>query len=169
MAAMTFTELYDRFFSKVYNYVLYHVRLPAESDDVTGRIFESALNSYGTYDPARSPVQAWLFTIARNAVIDWARARNRRGEVSLEDAAERAGADPRPEAVFERKEEAGLLLDAVGALDDRSRDIIALKFSSGLTNRDIALMTGLGESNVGIVIYRAVKKMQAFLEGKKKL
>ena len=166
---MTFTELYDRFFNKVYNYVRYHVRLPAETDDITGRIFEAALHKFGTYRAERGPVNAWLFTIARNAVIDWARSRNRRGEISLDDAAEPAGAEPRPDAALERKEEAGLLLEAVGGLDERSRDIIALKFSSGMTNRDIAQMTGLGESNVGIVIYRAVKKMQTALAGRGKL
>jgi len=166
---MNFTEIYDRYFNKVYNYVRYHVRLPDETDDVAGRIFESALNKFGTYDPARAPVQAWLFTIARNAVIDWARARNHRNEVSLDDAAERAGTELRADAAYEKKEEAGLLLEAVAGLDERSRDIIALKFSSGMTNRDIAQMTGLGESNVGIVIFRAVKKMQAELEAKRKL
>ncbi|MDP2867167.1 MAG: sigma-70 family RNA polymerase sigma factor [Elusimicrobiota bacterium] len=166
---MTFTELYDRFFNKVYNYVRYHVRLPAETDDITGRIFEAALHKFGTYRAERGPVNAWLFTIARNAVIDWARSRNRRGEVSLEDAAEPAGAEPRMEAALERKEEAGLLLEAVGALDERSRDIIALKFSSGLNNREIAALTGLGESNVGILLFRAVKKIRAELEAKRKL
>jgi len=166
---MNFTELYDRYFNKVYNYVRYHVRLPDETDDVTGRVFEAALNKFETYDAARAPVQAWLFTIARNAVIDWARARNKRSEVPLDDAAEQAGTEPRADAALEKKEEAGMLLEAVAGLDERSRDIIALKFSSGMTNRDIALMTGLGESNVGIVIYRAVKKMQAALEAKRKL
>ena len=164
---MNFTKLYDRYFNKVYNYVRYHVGPAAEADDVTGRIFEAALRGFETYDAARAPVQAWLFTIARNAVIDWARARNRRSEVSLEDAAEQAGAEPRAEEVVERKEEARMLLEAVAALDERSRDIIALKFSSGMTNRDIALLTGLGESNVGILLYRAVKKMQAVLEAKR--
>ena len=59
------------------------------------------------------------------------------------------------------------LLDAISRLDERSRDIIALKFSSGMNNREIAGLTGLGESNVGIIIFRAVKKMQADLEGEK--
>lgn len=166
---MDFTELYDRYFNKVYNYVRYHVRLAAEADDVTGRIFEAALNGFGAYDAARAPVQAWLFTIARNAVIDWARNRNRRSEVSLEDAAEQADRAPRADAALERKEEAGRLRAAVAALDERSRDIIALKFSSGMTNREIARLTGLGESNVGIVIYRAVKKMQAALEAQRNI
>ena len=164
---MDFAGIYDRYFTKVYNYVRYRVRLREAADDVTGRIFEAALAGMDTYDAARAPVQVWLFGIARNSVIDWARARNRRNEVSLDDALEQAGTEPRAEAALEKKEEAGMLLEAVAALDDRSRDIIALKFSSGMTNRDIALMTGLGESNVGILIYRAVKKMQAALEAGK--
>jgi len=166
---MDFNDIYDRYFNKVYNYVRYHVRLADETDDITGRVFEAALNRFETYDAGKGPVQAWLFTIARNAVIDWARTRDKRREVPMEDAGERAGGEAGAQAVLEGKEEAGLLLEAVAALDDRSRDIIALKFSSGLTNRDIALMTGLGESNVGIVIYRAVKKMQAAIEAKRKL
>jgi RNA polymerase sigma-70 factor (ECF subfamily) len=164
---MSFTDLYDRYFGKVYNYVRYHVRVPDEADDVTGRIFEAALKAYGAYDPAKAPVHAWLFGIARNAVIDWAR--GRRPQVPLDEIAEMAGSDPRADAVLEDKEQAGLLLEAVGTLDERSRDIIALKFSSGMTNRDIAAMTGLGESNVGILVYRAVKKMQTYLQGRGKL
>ena len=166
---MNFTELYDRYFNKVYNYVRYHVELAAEADDVTGRIFEAALHRFETYDAAKGPAQAWLFGIARNAIIDWARARNRRHEIPLDDAGEPTVAEPHADAALERKEETGMLLKAVAALDDRSRDIIALKFSSGMTNRDIALMTGLGESNVGILIYRAVKKMQAALAAKRKI
>lgn len=164
---MDFAELYDRYFDKVYNYVRYHVRLAAEADDVTGRIFEAALRGYETYDQARGPAQGWLFGIARNAVADWARGRNRRGEVSLDDAPEPADRDPRPPDALERKEERARLLDAIAGLDERSRDIIALKFSSGMNNREIAGLTGLGESNVGIIIFRAVKKMQADLEGGK--
>ncbi|MDA8244986.1 MAG: sigma-70 family RNA polymerase sigma factor [Elusimicrobia bacterium] len=163
---MEFTELYDRYFAKVYNYVRYHVRLAAEADDITGRIFEAALGGYDKFDPSRGPEQAWLFGIARNAVADWGRGRSRRGEVALDAAAEREGTDPRPEAAFELREREARLLEAVAGLDERARDIIALKFSSGMNNREIAKLTGLGESNIGIIIYRAVKKMQASLEGK---
>lgn len=166
---MDFAELYDQNFSRIYNYVRCHVRLAAEADDVTGRVFEAALRGFGTYDAAKGPVQGWLFGIARNAVIDWARGRGRRGEVSLDDAPEPAGLDPKLADAMERKEEKAMLLEAVAGLDERSRDIIALKFNSGLNNREIAAMTGLGESNVGIIIYRAVKKMQADIEAKKKL
>lgn len=165
---MDFADIYDRYFTKVYNYVRYRVRLREAADDVTGRIFEAALEGISTYDAARGPVQVWLFGIARNAVTDWFRALNRREEVFLEDIGEQADKAPRIESVLEKKEEGDLLLKAVCALDARSRDIIALKFSSGMTNREITQVTGLGESNVGIIIYRAVKRLQELLEKEKK-
>ncbi len=164
---MDFAELYDTCFSRIYNYVRCHVRLAAEADDITGKVFEAALRGFGTYDEAKGPVQGWLFGIARNAVIDWAR--GRRSQVSLEEAPEPAAADPKLEAAQERKAEQALLLKALAALDERSRDIIALKFSSGMNNREIAAMTGLGESNVGIIIYRAVKSMRSEIEAAGKL
>jgi RNA polymerase sigma-70 factor (ECF subfamily) len=162
-----FAGLYDRYFPKVYNYVRYRVRLAEVADDVTGRIFEAALEKLGTYDPSRAPMNVWLFAIARNAIADWFRAGNKREEVYLEDIGEQAGKEPRIENIMETKEENAMLLKAVSALDARARDIIALKFSSGMTNRDIAHVTGLGESNIGIIIYRAIKTLQEALAGRK--
>ncbi|HNW43922.1 MAG TPA: sigma-70 family RNA polymerase sigma factor [Elusimicrobiales bacterium] len=161
-----FSGLYDLHFKKVYNYVRYRVRLPEAADDVTGKVFEAALEKLDSYDPARAPVQVWLFGIARNAVADWFRARSRVEEVYMEDIEQQPGREPRIENVLEEKEDGDRLLKAVAALDPRARDIIALKFSSGMTNRDIAGVTGLGESNIGVIIYRAVKTLQQKLAGK---
>jgi len=41
--------------------------------------------------------------------------------------------------------------------------VLGLKFEAGLNNRQIAEVLGLGESHVGILVYRAIKKLQAAL------
>jgi len=46
-------------------------------------------------------------------------------------------------------------------LTDRDRELIALKYGAGLTNRAIAQATGLSESNVGTILYRAVQTLRA--------
>ncbi|KAF0125239.1 MAG: RNA polymerase sigma-70 factor ECF subfamily [Elusimicrobia bacterium] len=164
---MDFADIYDRYFDKVYNYVRYRVRLIDAADDITAKVFEAALGRSAAYDPAKGPEQAWLFGIARNAVADWGRDRGRRAEVPLDGVFERPGGDPRAEDILEGREERERVLAAAAALDERSRDIMALKFSSGMTNREIAALTGLAEGNVGIIIYRAVKRMQELLGGSK--
>ena len=51
-------------------------------------------------------------------------------------------------------------------LSDREQDLIALKFAAGLTNRRIAEMTGLSQNNVGVILYRAVRRLRAKLSTK---
>lgn len=58
------------------------------------------------------------------------------------------------------------LLAAVARLSDRERDLIALKFAAGLTNRRIAELTGLSESNLGVILYRAVPRLRAEMSAK---
>jgi len=65
-----FAEVYDRYFDRVYNYVRYRVEDDAAADDVASRVFEKALGRWETFDPSRGEVDAWLFAIARSAVMD---------------------------------------------------------------------------------------------------
>ena len=45
-------------------------------------------------------------------------------------------------------------------LDERSRNVIALKFGAGITNREIAQMLDLTETNVGSIIYRSLRYLR---------
>ena len=47
---------------------------------------------------------------------------------------------------------------------DRERELLALKFGAGMTNRSIAAHLGLGESHVGVLAHRALRKLRAALE-----
>lgn len=57
-------------------------------------------------------------------------------------------------------EERRQLRVALRELSSRERDLVALRFSSGLTNRRIAEITGLTESNVAVILYRALRKLR---------
>ena len=74
--------------------------------------------------------------------------------------------EPRIEAGLEREESSRGLLLALRGLDDRQRELLALKFGARLTNRAIAVQTGLTESHVGVLVHRALKTLQSVL-GKK--
>jgi RNA polymerase sigma-70 factor, ECF subfamily len=49
-------------------------------------------------------------------------------------------------------------------LADRERELVALKYGAGLTNRAIARLSGLSESNVGVILYRAVQMLRSAWE-----
>src|SRR5213592_4744988 len=85
-----FGQLYDRHVSAVYRYVYYRVRDDAEAEDLTSDVFMKALRAIPRYEP-RQAFLAWLYRIARNAVID--RARRTRIQISFEDALAHPGVD----------------------------------------------------------------------------
>ena len=49
---------------------------------------------------------------------------------------------------------------ALATLDPRERDLVALKFSGGLTNAEIARVLGTTESNAGTRLHRTVTKLR---------
>ncbi|MCG2770213.1 MAG: sigma-70 family RNA polymerase sigma factor [Anaerolineae bacterium] len=156
-----FAAVYDHYFPRVYNYVRYRVNDPATADDLTAQVFERVLARIRGYNPERAPFAAWLFAIARNAVSDHLRAHKRRRWLALDVLSGRFSAEPKPEEILVRKEGHAELLAAVARLSDRQRNLIGLKFGAGLTNRRIAELTGLSESNVGVILYRTMRRLRA--------
>ncbi|HUS17609.1 MAG TPA: sigma-70 family RNA polymerase sigma factor [Chloroflexia bacterium] len=158
-----FAAIYDHYFGRIYTYVRYRVRDAALADDLTAAIFTRVLARLGDYDAARAPFAGWLFTIARNAVNDHLRAARRQRWLSLDWLRDHVADGPAPEAALIRNETRAALLVALGRLNERERDLIGLKFGAQLTNRRIAELTGLSESNVGVIVHRAIGRLRADL------
>ncbi|MFA6319255.1 MAG: sigma-70 family RNA polymerase sigma factor [Elusimicrobiota bacterium] len=157
--------VYDRFFRRVYNYVRYRVNDRETADDLTAQVFEKVLAKIGGYKPGRGPFEAWLFAIARNAINDHFRDAGWKRWFSLDLAAERPSKEPTPEEALVRDEDRGRVAAALSKLDGRERDLLGLKFGAGFGNREIAVMEGLTESNVGVILFRALRKLKADLQG----
>jgi RNA polymerase sigma-70 factor (ECF subfamily) len=86
--------------------------------------------------------------------------RSLRPTVPLEEAQDLHGG-PTPEDLAVRRsdhERLGRLLDR---RPERERELLALKYGAEFTNREIARMTGLSESNVGTILHRAVEAIRA--------
>lgn len=159
-----FAPIYDHYFPRIFTYVRYRVPDAPTADDLTAHIFEKALVNMAAYRPERAPFGAWLFGIARNAVNDYLRAQRRRPWLSFDWLTQHPSPDPLPETVAIRATTHQHLLNTVARLTERERDLIALKFSGGLTNRRMAELMGMSESHVGVSLYRALQKLRAMLK-----
>ncbi|HEX3011739.1 MAG TPA: sigma-70 family RNA polymerase sigma factor, partial [Syntrophomonadaceae bacterium] len=84
---------------------------------------------------------------------------------SLEIAAEPIDSKPGPDDIVIFTEIQQQLLKAVSSLNQRERDIIALKFWVGLSNRNIAKLIGINESNTGVILFRTMRRLRLILEG----
>ena len=161
---MGFTELYDKYFARIYNYIRYRVIERDAADDLVSAVFEKVLDKYESFDPGRSGVEPWLFAIARNTLNDYFRRRKVRGWFTITDREENIASPQSVEGSVQSAEENALLLAALSKLSEAERELVAMKFTLGLTNRAIAAETGLGESNVGVILFRAMKKLKELLE-----
>ena len=155
-----FADLYEHYFPRVYNYIRYRVQDAEVADDITARTFERALRGLHSYKEGKGTFSTWLFIIAVNSTNDHFRAERRRRWLSLEALRGRTYPAPGPEEVNVNREMRAELLQAIAQLGDRERNLIALKFGTGLTNRQIAVLTRLSESNVAVILYRTVRHLR---------
>ena len=147
---------------RVYNFFRYRIGDSADVEDLTSATFEKAWRAQHRYRRDLSGFTTWLLTIARNVATDYFRAR--RTHAPLDEAAHMSGLDT-PEEQLARQSDIDRLSLMLARLPGRDRELLALKYGAGLTNRAIARVTGLSESNVGTIVHRAVQALRADWRG----
>jgi RNA polymerase sigma-70 factor (ECF subfamily) len=155
--AVDWGDVYREELPRVYSFFRYRVRDRALAEDLTSTTFEKAWRARHRYRRDRASVGTWLLAIARNVAID--HFRRPRPEVPLEDEMIGDAATPESEAV--RRADERRLGGLVASLPARERELVALKYGAGATNRAIAKVTGLSESNVGTILHRTVGALRA--------
>ena len=165
--AQTLTEeidweaTYREYLPRVYNFFRYRLDDRALVEDLTAATFEKAWRGRLRFRHELSMFSTWLFTIARNVAIDHFRKKEQ--DIPLEVI--REPADPVSlEETVQRSHDFARLNALLSQLSAREREVIAFKYGAGLNNREIANLTRLSASNVGIILYRAVEKLRVEME-----
>jgi RNA polymerase sigma factor (sigma-70 family) len=166
-ARETFAELYEEHMDKVFRYIQYRVSNIQLAEDLTSSVFEKALVNFSKYSSDKASFSTWLFSIARNTLIDYYRVKGKRQAASLEEGTDIASKDLSPEQELERKEKLERLQVCLAELPQEEQKIIRFKFGAELNNRQIAEMLGLSETSVGTRLYRAVRKLRDSFQGSK--
>ena len=152
-----FEALYRGSRDDVYAYVASMLRDAAGAEDVTALAFEKAMRREKSFDARRGSERAWLFGIARNAALDELRRRSRLAALTAEPE-DRDGAAPADEA--ERAVSRAAVRSALAALDQRERELVALKFHAGLDNAELASVLGVSVSAAGTQLHRVITKLR---------
>lgn len=151
-------QVYAEQLPRVFNFFRYRLGDTAEAEDLTARTFEKAWRARHRYRRDVAGFSTWLLSIARNVAIDHLRARQQLEPI--EAAANVPSPDGTPEQQAVRQSEAQRLASLLATLPSRPRELIAMKYGAGMTNRAIARATGLSESNVGTILHRAVEELR---------
>ncbi len=163
--AARFAELYGEFLPKVYRYVAYRVNDITEAEDITSAIFEKALTKFNSYSSSKARFSTWIFTIARNTLIDYFRTRKTAQTVDLADPSAADLQSPSPEEQSELNDTVAHLNQCLSRLSQTEQEIISLKFGAEMTNRQIAANLRLSESNVAVILFRSIRKLRDDFRG----
>jgi RNA polymerase sigma-70 factor (ECF subfamily) len=150
--------LYADHLPRIYNYFRFRLATQADVEDLTARTFEKAWSARTRYRRDLAGFATWLYRIAHNVCVD--HLRSRREHAPLEAAAE-IPAERTPESDEERRSDLTRLAALTASLPERERELIALKYGAGLSNRAIAPLVNLSESNVGTVLHRTVQALRS--------
>jgi len=143
---------------RVYAYAAYRLGPGADAEDVTSETIERALRYRKTYDHKRGTPAAWLIGIATRVIADNQRARGT--EVSEDEVPEQVG-----DTDSAGRSDARLdIQSAMLRLDERSRDLLALRYGADLKARQIAELLELETNAVEVALHRALGRLRAILE-----
>ena len=136
---------------RVYAYAAYRLGDGPDAEDVTSETFERALRYKKSYDPKKGEPVAWLLGIAKRCI-------DGRGPV-LELASEHAD-EPVPSNLEEDTVRRLTVARAVGVLDERDRELIALRYGADLTARQIAELLGARTNAIEVALHRALGRLR---------
>jgi RNA polymerase sigma-70 factor, ECF subfamily len=147
-----FVEHRDRLFA----FLVYRVGDRSVAEDLVGDVFERAFRARARFDPRRGSETTWLYTIAHNRLRDHhRRAHVERSVLERVIAAEITVVEAPEDTIAERDR----LMQALAVLNERDREIIALRFGADLTAPQIARVTEQTVTTVEGRLFRALRRL----------
>lgn len=143
-------------------YVTRVVQDAAAAQDVVQETFIKLFRAWRNGARPTDTLRPWLYRVAHNAAVDYVRREARLHRLHEREALDRAAPDPDdPGGPAERIR---MVLGCLRCLDPAEQQVLLLRLQEGLSYRDISLITGRTEGNVGCILHHAVKKIGARLK-----
>lgn len=108
--------------------------------------------------------KTWLYTIGRNAAIDYLRKRSRHAETPVEELEELLGDEEDLERSYIREEQKIALRRAMEKLNADYRQALYLSFFEDLSNAEIAAVMRKSRRQIENLIYRGKQSLKSELE-----
>ena len=115
-------------------------------------------------------VDAWLFKTCRNRAVDHHRQEARMMIDSNSSALATATASTtEPAGYLAQREEKEQLHDQIARLPTREQEVLSLRLGQGLSYKQIAEITDMSVSHVGVMLHEAVTKLRTAMAGATRL
>ena len=154
-------QIYRRHYPKIYAYLRHRLGDVDLAEDIAASVFLHAVEAIGSFTYRGFSLSSWLFRIAHNQAVDHFR---RKAKVKTEPLTEELVAKGGP--VEEAMEEVLVREDlnlALRNITEEQRQVVLLKFFSGLSNAEVARIIGKPEGAVKALQHRALASLRRIL------
>lgn len=151
-----FEVLYERYYQRIYRFLALRTSSRELAEDLASETFLKAFKALEKFEPKR-PFAAWIFTIARNLLIDTYR---KSGRVVRMNEDLPMGYDAGIEEKVEKELQRDALANSLSKLTDTEREIITLRISGDLSHQEIARVLGKSEAAVKMGYMRALNHLK---------
>ena len=151
-------KIYEEYSDKIYYYILGKVSDSFAAEDLASQVFLKMVEKSDTYDAEKSSVSTWIYTIAKNTVIDYYRTHKITSE--LDETIEEGKT---AEDIIIENESLEELANALENLEQREREVIVLHYYDGMQLKEIAQKLKISYSMTKILHKRALDKLKGFL------
>lgn len=153
--------LYEEYYDKIAHYVFVRIGDKNEAGDIASEVFLKALKSIKSYEEQGIPMQAWLFKIAHNMVVDYLRKVSKYQTVPIDTVEIQDETDPAEIA------EINITMESVRKAMDKltidQREVLRLRFFGGLSSREVAGIMNKTDGSVREMQRSALGKLRQLL------
>lgn len=159
--ADAYGQIYKKYFHKLYRYCKFNTKSDEHAKDICQESFVKAWKKIKDFKTeGQWSIQAFLFTIARNLIID---ATRRKKEFSLEEYEDLPSSQDLYEEV-DRQEEIKRVRNVLSKLDDLERQIILLRYFEEMPSAEVAHVLGVNDGALRVRTFRVMQKMKDIFE-----
>ena len=152
-------QMHDEYAAALWGFCLHLTGDPVRAEDVAQETLLRAWQSFPTLDQSRGSVRSWLFTVARNVVIDDWRTRRSRLELSTGDVPDVVPRDQTDELL-----QSWMVADALSHLSEDHRQVLVECYYRGRSVADAAQRLGVPVGTVKSRTHYALRALRLALE-----
>jgi RNA polymerase sigma-70 factor (ECF subfamily) len=156
-----FGELYRRYLPQIYGYIRLRVDTERDAEDLAETVFLRSFQAIQRYEDRGVPFTAFLYKVARHAVVDSYRSRS--SSLPLEEAEKQPDDAPGAESSLMDLEQKAEALAALGRLPERYQEVIRLRVLLDVPTEKVALWMGSTPTAVRVLLHRALKALRKSL------
>jgi RNA polymerase sigma-70 factor (ECF subfamily) len=155
-------EEYSGYVAAVVRHTLSPTPRNEDVEELVSDVFLSLWQHAARLAP-NSRLKPWLAVVARNSALNWARNRSRRPLEASHDQAVGPAAASQPDPLDSLAKN-GLIMEALGALDDENRRLVVSHYLEDRSISEIARMTSYSEPAVKSRLFRSRSTIRRHLK-----